>query len=43
MTLDFSLNDNASLDGIASGMKVHFMLVKDDQGNYTIDSISSAE
>jgi len=43
MTMDFSLNDNASLDGITAGMKIHFMLVKDDQGNYTIDSISGVE
>jgi len=43
MTMDFKLNDNASLDGIAPGAKVHFMLVKDDQGNYFIDSISPVE
>jgi Cu(I)/Ag(I) efflux system membrane fusion protein len=43
MTMDFSLNDNASLEGISPGAKVHFMLVKDDQGNYTIDSISVVE
>ncbi len=43
MTMDFKLNDNASLDGIAPGAKVHFVLVKDDQGNYFIDSISPVE
>ncbi|HHH43492.1 MAG TPA: efflux RND transporter periplasmic adaptor subunit [Gammaproteobacteria bacterium] len=39
MTMDFKLNDNASLDGIEAGAKVHFTLVKDADGNYLIDSI----
>jgi len=43
MTMDFRLNDNASLAGIKAGDKVHFILVSDDQGNYFIDSISVAE
>ncbi|TCK18336.1 Cu(I)/Ag(I) efflux system membrane fusion protein [Thiogranum longum] len=43
MTMDFNLDENASLEGITPGAKVHFMLVKDDQGNYTVDSISVVE
>ncbi|VAW79743.1 Cobalt/zinc/cadmium efflux RND transporter, membrane fusion protein, CzcB family [hydrothermal vent metagenome] len=43
MTMDFKLNDNASLDGLSSGAKVHFTLIKDEQGNYSIDSISTVE
>ena len=39
MTMDFELNDNASLEGIEAGAKVHFTLLKDDEGNYRIDSI----
>ncbi len=43
MTMDFSLDDNASLEGIKPGSKVHFMLIKDDQGNYSIDSVNVVE
>ncbi len=39
MTMDFKLDDNASLDGIESGARVHFTLVRDANGNYLIDSI----
>ncbi|VAW78649.1 Cobalt/zinc/cadmium efflux RND transporter, membrane fusion protein, CzcB family, partial [hydrothermal vent metagenome] len=30
MTMDFELNDSASLEGIEAGAKVHFTLLKDD-------------
>ncbi len=39
MSMDFELNDNAGLEGIEAGAKVHFTLLKDDEGNYLIDSI----
>jgi len=39
MTMDFELNDNASLEGIEAGAKVHFTLLKNDDGSFLIDSI----
>ena len=39
MIMDFELNDNASLEGIEAGAKVHFTLLRDSDGNYLIDSI----
>ena len=39
MTMDFRVTDPAVLQGIKSGQRVHFTLVKDADGNYRIDSI----
>ena len=39
MTMDFELNDGVGLEGIEAGAKVHFTLLKDDEGNYRIGSI----
>jgi len=39
MTMDFELNDNASLEGVEAGAKIHFTLLKNDDGNFVIDSI----
>jgi len=39
MSMDFRLTDGVSLEGIDAGARIHFTLVKDDEGNYRIDSI----
>ncbi len=39
MTMDFTLGDGVSLEGIRPGARVHFFLKKDEDGNYRIDSI----
>ncbi len=43
MTMDFDLDESASLEGIEPGSKVHFMLIRNDQGDYVIDSIRAVE
>lgn len=43
MTMDFGLTENATLEGVEAGSQIHFTLLKDDTGNYLIDSIHVQE
>lgn len=43
MTMNFELTDHATLDGVETGSVIHFTLLKDDTGNYRIDSIHVQE
>ncbi|HHJ14504.1 MAG TPA: efflux RND transporter periplasmic adaptor subunit [Gammaproteobacteria bacterium] len=39
MTMDFRLGDDASLEGIAAGTRVHFTLIQGEAGDWRIGSI----
>lgn len=39
MTMDFGVTDKVDLGKVPTGKPVHFELVKDEEGNYLIDSI----